>query len=210
MVTVPSCTCFYGHLHHSWYRSPILRRMIRMARIYTRTGDRGETGLVGGTRVPKDSIRVEAYGSVDELNSVLGLAKSFVTDTELDSLLSELQNDLFIAGADLAAVKGDQNVPRITSERILELERIIDRYEEELLPLKVFILPGGTNAGATLHFARAVARRAERRIVTLGNTDKINDQLVPYINRLSDLLFVLARVVNYRQKIVEVQWNSEP
>jgi len=180
-----------------------------MARIYTRTGDRGETGLVGGTRVSKDSIRVEAYGSVDELNSVLGLAKSFVTDTELDSLLRELQNDLFIAGADLAAVKSDQNVPRITSERILELERIIDRYEEELLPLKVFILPGGTNAGATLHFARAVARRAERRIVTLGNTDKINDQLIPYINRLSDLLFVLARVINHRQKNVEVQWRSK-
>ncbi|MGA2783277.1 MAG: cob(I)yrinic acid a,c-diamide adenosyltransferase [Candidatus Bathyarchaeia archaeon] len=181
-----------------------------MARIYTRTGDRGETGLVGGTRVPKDSIRVDAYGSVDELNSVLGLAKSFVTDTELNLLLRELQNDLFIAGADLASVKSDQKVPRITSERILELERIIDRYEEELPPLNVFILPGGTNAGATLHFARAVARRAERRIVTLGNTDKINDQLIPYINRLSDLLFVLARVINYRQRTVEVQWHSKP
>ena len=184
--------------------------MIRMARIYTRTGDRGETGLVGGTRVQKDSIRVDAYGSVDELNSVLGLARSFVTDTELDSLLCELQHDLFIVGANLAAVKSDQNIPRITSERILELERIIDRYEEELPPLKVFILPGGTNAGSALHFARAVARRAERRIVTLGNSDKINDQLIPYINRLSDLLFVLARVVNYRQKVVEVQWNDKP
>lgn len=184
--------------------------MIPMARIYTRTGDRGETGLVGGTRIPKDSIRVDAYGSMDELNSVLGLAKSFVTDTELDSLLRELQNDLFIAGSDLASVKSDQNVPRITSERILELERIIDKYEEELPPLKVFILPGGTNAGAALHFARSVARRAERRIITLGRTDKINDQLIPYINRLSDLLFVLARVINYRQRTVEVQWHSKP
>lgn len=184
--------------------------MIPMARIYTRTGDKGETGLVGGTRILKDSIRVDAYGSMDELNSVLGLAKSFVTDTELDSLLRELQNDLFIAGSDLASVKSDQNVPRITSERILELERIIDKYEEELPPLKVFILPGGTNAGAALHFARSVARRAERRIITLGRTDKINDQLIPYINRLSDLLFVLARVINYRQRTVEVQWHSKP
>ena len=180
-----------------------------MARIYTKTGDKGETGLVGGNRVSKDSIRVDAYGSVDELNSVLGLARSFLVDNDLDSLLQELQNDLFTAGADLATVKNDKNRSRITNERVLELERSIDKYQEELPPLKAFVLPGGGNAGASLHLARAVARRAERRIVKLGKSEKINDQLIPYINRLSDLLFVLARVANHRQKSVEIQWHTK-
>lgn len=177
-----------------------------MARIYTRTGDSGETGLVGGVRVPKDSMRVDAYGTVDEVNCVIGLARAVLSDGELDSILQDLQNDLFIVGADLATVK--EHTPRITKERIVELERIIDRLEEELPVLKVFILPGGGKAGATLHFARAVARRAERKIVTLGKNEEINDQLIPFMNRLSDLLFVLARVVNHRQKIVEVQWRG--
>lgn len=183
--------------------------MIPMARIYTRTGDEGETGLVGGARVPKDSLRVDAYGNVDELNSVLGLVRSFLTDNELDSLLHELQSDLFTVGADLAAVNTDQSIPHIISERVLELEKIIDKYQEELPQLKVFILPSGSSAGASLHFARAIARRAERSIVKLGKIEKINDQLVPYINRLSDLLFVLARVVNHRQKTVEVTWHGK-
>lgn len=160
--------------------------------------------------MPKDSLRVDAYGSVDELNSVLGLARSFLIDNELDSVLHELQNDLFTIGADLATGKSDREIPRITSERVLKLERTIDRYQDELTPLKVFILPGGSNAGAALHLARAVARRAERSIVKLEKADKVSDQLIPYINRLSDLLFVLARVVNHRQKSVEVQWLGKP
>ena len=182
---------------------------MRMARIYTRTGDKGETGLIGGKRVPKDSIRVEAYGSLDELNSVLGLVRSFLTDNELDVVLRQLQDDLFTASTDLATVKDAQNLPHITNEHILELERTIDKYQEELPPLKAFVLPGGGKAGAALHFARAVARRAERRIIKLGKSEKINDQLAPYVNRLSDLLFVLARVANQRQNNVEVQWHSK-
>jgi cob(I)alamin adenosyltransferase len=185
--------------------------MVALASIYTRTGDDGETGLVGGTRVSKDSARVDAYGSVDELNSVLGLVRSYLsTDNDVDSLLRQIQSDLFTAGADLATVKGAQEIPRITNKHVLNLESAIDRFQGELPPLKVFILPGGTNAGAALHLARAIARRAERRIVALGKTEQLNDQLIPYINRLSDLLFVLARVINHREKNVELEWRIKP
>lgn len=180
-----------------------------MARIYTRTGDKGETGLFGSTRVPKDSIRVQAYGSVDELNSVLGLARSFLNDTELDLLLQELQNDLFIVGADLASTKSNDSATRITGERVSELERVIDNYQDQLRPLTAFILPGGGHAGAVLHFARSVARRAERKIVTLEKSERISDQLIPYLNRVSDLLFVLARVANNREQKDEVQWHAK-
>jgi cob(I)alamin adenosyltransferase len=178
-----------------------------VARIYTRTGDKGETGLFGGGRVPKDSVRVEAYGSVDELNSILGVVCSFVMDKELDSILHEVQNDLFVVGGDLATIKKDQKITRITAERVLELERTIDRYERELPPLSSFILPSGGIVGAALHFARAVTRRAERQIVRLARSEEINDQMIPYINRLSDLLFVLARVANRRKSTNEVEWR---
>lgn len=179
-----------------------------MARIYTRTGDKGETGLVGGGRVSKDSLRVVAYGNVDELNSVLGLARAFLKDRDLDSLLEELQKDLFVAGADLASAVQNDEVPRITREKIIAMEKTIDRLQEDLPPLKAFILPGGGQAGAIIHFARTVARRAERSIVTLGKTEKIDDQMIPYINRLSDLLFVVARVANHRENKHEVEWHS--
>jgi len=178
------------------------------ARIYTRTGDKGETGLVGGARVSKDSIRVEAYGSVDETNSALGLVRSVLSDHEIDLVLEELQKDLFIAGADLAGERRGQETPRIAKERVSELETIIDRFESEVPPLRAFILPGGGRAGASLHFARAVARRAERRVVTLSRKEEINEQLIPYVNRLSDLLFVLARVVSHREKQIEVEWHG--
>jgi cob(I)alamin adenosyltransferase len=180
-----------------------------LARIYTRTGDRGETGLVGGARVPKDSLRVEAYGNVDELNSVLGIARAFLNDNELDALLAELQKDLFVVGADLASAGGHEqrDVPRITKERVTELEETIDKFERELIPLKAFILPGGGRAGSILHNARTVARRAERRIVTLSKVEKVNDQMVPYVNRLSDLLFVMARVANHRENKGDVEWH---
>ena len=179
-----------------------------MVRIYTRTGDRGETGLAGGSRVSKDSTRVEAYGSVDEANSTLGLVRSVLYDHEIGLILEELQNDLFDAGADLARTNKGSEMSRITAERVLELERIIDRFESELPPLHAFILPGGGRAGASLHFARTVTRRAERRIVTLSRKESVNEQLIPYINRLSDLLFVLARVVNHREKQAEVEWHG--
>ena len=182
-----------------------------MARIYTRTGDKGETGLVGGARVPKDSLRVDAYGSVDELNSVLGIARAFLHDRELDDLLAELQKDLFVVGADLASTGDGQqrNVPRITAEKIAAMERTIDKFEAELSPLKAFILPGGGVAGSLLHNARTVARRAERRVVTLSKVEAINEQMVPYMNRLSDLLFVMARVANHRENKADIEWHAK-
>jgi cob(I)alamin adenosyltransferase len=183
-----------------------------LARIYTRTGDKGETGLIGGTRVPKDSVRVKAYGNVDELNSVLGLARAFLKDQELDSVLEKLQNDLFIAGADLAAPErgagSGHEGPRIKEEMITALEQTIDKFQEELPPLRVFILPSGGQAGAVLHFARAVARRAERSIVELSKAENLGEHMVPYMNRLSDLLFVIARVANHRAGISEEEWHA--
>jgi cob(I)alamin adenosyltransferase len=167
--------------------------------------------LVGGKRVAKDSLRVNAYGSVDEVNSVIGIARSNLKDKELDALLAELQADLFVVGADLASVEGNEqrNLPHISKEKVTGLERLIDRYEAELPPLKSFILPGGGTAGAILHNARTVARRAERSIVTLSKAEQINDQMVPYMNRLSDLLFVLARVANYREHTGDVEWHPK-
>jgi len=182
-----------------------------MAKIYTRTGDKGETGLVGGGRISKDSLRVEAYGNVDELNSVLGIVRAVQNDHELDTLLAKLQSDLFIAGSDLASVSGDEQrgLPRISKEKVVEMEKTIDKYDAELPPLKSFILPGGGLTGSILHNARTIARRAERNIVSLSKTTTINDQMIPYMNRLSDLLFILARVVNRRENKVDVEWHPE-
>ena len=159
----------------------------------------------------KDSLRVEAYGNVDELNSVLGIARAFLKDNELDALLAELQMDLFVVGADLASVGEHQQrgVPRITKEKITEREGTIDKFERELTPLKAFILPGGGVAGSILHNARTVARRAERRIVTLSKVEAVNDQMIPYMNRLSDLLFVMARVANHRENKGDVEWHPK-
>ncbi len=179
-----------------------------MVRIYTRTGDKGETGLIGGVRVRKDSLRVQAYGEIDELNSVLGVVRSFLNDVELDKLIQDLQRDLFVLGADLATPSGVRRiVPRITQERISELERRIDSLEEELPSLTAFILPSGNQAGSFLHFARTVARRAERVIVLLSAKEELNEQVVPYINRFSDLLFVIARVNNHRNSVKEFEWH---
>lgn len=180
-----------------------------MARIYTRTGDKGETGLVDGVRIPKDSLRVQAYGDIDELNSVLGLVRASSKDEEIDSLLERLQRDLFTVGADLASpTEESHRVPRITKDMIVALEKTIDMLQEKLASLKAFILPGGGETGALLHFARSVARRAERSIVALSKTEKLNENLVPYVNRLSDLLFVMARLANRREGRKEVEWHQ--
>lgn len=179
-----------------------------MARIYTRTGDKGETGLVGGVRIPKDSLRVQAYGDIDELNSVLGLVRASSKDEELDSLLEGLQRDLFTLGADLASPEKIHDVPRITKDMIIALEKTIDMLQEKLPSLKAFILPSGGETGALLHFARSIARRAERSIVALNKTEKLNENLVPYVNRLSDLLFVMARLANRREGRKEVEWHQ--
>ena len=175
---------------------------MRISKVYTKTGDSGETSLVGGKRVSKASLRVDTYGDVDELNSFIGLARASLKDTQLDEVLSLLQNDLFTLGADLAS-PSDIQVPRITDEFIRTLEQLSDQFLEELEPLKEFILPGGAQAGAALHLARTVARRSERKVVALSLEEVVNPQTIVYLNRLSDLLFILARLSNKRAAVFE-------
>ena len=177
-------------------------------KIYTRTGDAGETSLFDGTRARKDDARVDAYGEVDELNAWLGFVRASSLDPTLDAELLALQRDLFALGAQLAD-PSDRLAPRVTKAviddaHIVRLEELIDRLEEELPPLRRFILAGGTSAGAALHVARTVCRRAERRIVALH--PPIDPVLLRYVNRLSDLLFVLARVINHRAGVTETEW----
>jgi cob(I)alamin adenosyltransferase len=177
-------------------------------KIYTRTGDTGETSLFDGTRARKDDARVDAYGDVDELNAWLGFVRASGLDPALDEDLVMLQRDLFALGAQLAD-PADKLAPRVTKaviddDHIVRLEQLIDRLEGELPPLRRFILAGGTSAGAALHIARTVCRRAERRIVALN--PPVDPILLRYVNRLSDLLFVLARVVNHRGGIPETEW----
>ena len=175
---------------------------MRINRVYTRTGDQGQTSLVGGARVSKSSIRVDAYGDVDELNSVIGVARAQSSDQEIDQILGLIQNDLFTLGADLAS-PSEIDVPRIAENFVTKLEGFADQFLSELEPLKEFILPGGSPAGAILHLARTVARRAERRAVALSETEELNPETIVYLNRLSDLLFILARVVNHRAGVRE-------
>lgn len=180
-------------------------------RIYTRTGDEGDTGLFGGGRVSKDDPRVEAYGAVDELNAAIGMARAIELMPRIDEILAPVQRDLFGLGAILATpdlVKMHEQLAktRIDDGRIAQLERAIDAGEEELEPLKAFILPGGTPKAAALHVARTVCRRAERRVVHLQQTVELPPLVTIYLNRLSDLLFVLARVANRRAGAGEVTW----
>ena len=169
----------------------------RITKVYTKTGDQGLTSLVGGERVSKASLKVDSYGDVDELNAVLGIIRSQGVDDQLNSLLIEIQNDLFIMGADLAS-PSDIEVPRVSSKSVEKLEHAIDELLEELEPLKEFILPSGNLAGSFLHFARTVSRRAERKVVKLMEEEEIGENVLKYLNRLSDLLFVMARVENQR------------
>jgi cob(I)alamin adenosyltransferase len=178
---------------------------------YTGGGDRGETGLFGGGRVRKDDVRVEAYGAVDELNACLGLVRTKGLPEDLDSLVVRLQNDLFVLGADLATppdstARGDR-VVRLKDGAARGLEPEIDRLDAALPPLKTFLLPGGSPAGAALHLARTVCRRAERRVVTLARSGAVSEEVLVYLNRLSDLLFVMARSANARLGIAEAPWN---
>jgi cob(I)alamin adenosyltransferase len=175
---------------------------MRINRVYTRTGDNGQTSLVGGARVSKSSLRVDAYGDVDELNSVIGIARARSNDRQIDEVLGLIQNDLFTLGADLAS-PSRINVPRIDESFVTKLEYFADQLLSELEPLKEFILPGGTDAGAVLHLARTVARRAERRAVALSEAEELNPEAIVYLNRLSDLLFILARTVNHRGGVQE-------
>ena len=175
-------------------------------KIYTRTGDRGETSLFGGARVPKNDARIEAYGTVDELNSHLGLARTAWPDSPVDAQLLEVQRDLFEIGAHLAS-PGTSRFAGVEAARIEALEQAIDSMESELEPLKSFILPGGTAAAAQLHVARTVCRRAERLVVALDDDEPATQSSIAYLNRLSDFLFVAARFANRKQGVGDVPWT---
>jgi cob(I)alamin adenosyltransferase len=180
-------------------------------KIYTKTGDSGETGLYGGPRVRKDAPRIEAYGTVDELNSVLGMVRAEQLAQDLDELLAGIQNELFSLGAELATPEpADHGTALIGPPRIAALEAAIDEFEGRQTPLRQFILPGGTAAAAALHLARTVCRRAERGVVTLAGlpNEKVSPHLVVYLNRLSDLLFVLAREANRSAGKTDVAWEK--
>ena len=180
-------------------------------RIYTKTGDQDETGLFGKPRVKKDAPRIETYGTVDELNSVLGVARAQGLDSEFDTLLGQIQNELFALGAQLATPDpAAHQTALVGPKHIAVLEAAIDRFEARLEPLKQFILPGGTPPAAHLHLARTVCRRAERRLVTLMETspEPIAGDLIIYLNRLSDLLFVMARAVNRAAGRPDVPWQK--
>ncbi|MDQ5868478.1 MAG: cob(I)yrinic acid a,c-diamide adenosyltransferase [Thermoproteota archaeon] len=188
-------------------------------KIYTKTGDKGNTGLAGGTRVSKSNPRIMAYGQIDELNANLGLAVAILSEEAANKVLSDIievllsiQNDLFIVGSDLAdpdyRPSVNSKTPRVGQDMVTRIENNIDNLESELDPISYFILPGGTSESSILHVCRSVARRAEVSVVSLANSNTINETLLVYINRLSDLLFVLARTVNKRKNIKDVAWRS--
>ena len=171
--------------------------MVYLSKIYTKTGDAGDTGLGDGSRVPKDHPRVTAYGAVDELNALLGVFVTHLDAGPTRELIRSVQNDLFDVGADLCVPVADgDKALRVRAEQSTRLERAIDDLNERLQPLKSFVLPGGTSAAAWCHFARTVCRRAERDVVTLAHGEAVNPQVIIYLNRLSDLLFVLGRICN--------------
>jgi cob(I)alamin adenosyltransferase len=180
-------------------------------KIYTKRGDRGETDLLGGARVPKDDARVAAYGAVDELNAQLGAAASATPHDDLRRLAQAIQGRLFEVGAYLASpdarLRVKSGIAEPTDEDVAFLERHIDALERELEPLRRFVLPGGHAAAAAFHVARTVCRRAEREAVALHRTDALGDAVLTYLNRLSDLLFVLARVENRRAGVADVEWS---
>jgi cob(I)alamin adenosyltransferase len=178
-------------------------------KIYTKKGDRGQTSLFGGTKIMKNDDRIEAYGTVDELNSVIGMVLSHPLTTDGEEILQEIQHQLFILGADLATPQTKKaKIERIGAQEIDRIEKWIDRLDEKLDPLMNFILPGGSPAGALLHLARTVCRRAERRTVTLKENEPISDECIIYLNRLSDLLFVMARYENREAGVQETPWIS--
>ncbi len=182
-------------------------------RIYTRTGDSGETSLFGGGRTSKASSRVEAYGEVDELNAALGVALGQIRDEGVRQRVASVQPDLFVVGAHLATPPARPRrrrpaLPALAEGRVQELERWMDEAEDAMPELSAFILPGGTAGAAALHLARAVCRRAERRVTALHQEEPVEDWILPYLNRLSDLLFDLARLENHRAGIDDVTWKG--
>jgi len=182
-----------------------------MVKIYTKGGDKGDTSLIGGKRVSKSSARINAYGDVDELNASLGVAISFIDDQEIRKILERMQNELFVVGSDLADPsypENPNNIPRVSEDMVQELEKIIDKCEEDVGAIQYFIIPGGSKEASSLHLARGIARRAERSCVELSHMENVNPSVIAYLNRLSDLLFMLARVMNKRKGVKDVQWRS--
>lgn len=181
-------------------------------KIYTKTGDKGETGLFGAGRVSKDSLRIEAYGTVDELNSFLGLAVAETIHDEIKQMLRDVQNLLFTVGSDLASPNEGKTdgfvIPRVTEEFSSKIESYIDLISEQLEELRFFILPGGTKAAAYIHVARTVCRRAERKVVALKKQENINKNIIIFLNRISDFLFVLARFENKLSGIQDNKWEK--
>jgi len=178
-------------------------------KIYTKSGDRGRTRLFDGTQVAKNDLRVKAYGNLDELNSAIGSAIAFTADLGITELLQSIQRELLSVGAQLADPKFNAEnfaKPTLSVEWVAALESAMDEFEQELPPLRVFILPSGGQCGALLHLARTICRRAERTVVELNETNSLDPKVIEYLNRLSDLLFVVARVVNYREGKQEIQW----
>ena len=179
-------------------------------KIYTRTGDQGETGLYGGARIAKNDPRMAAIGAVDELNAVLGLARAEGVSTPLDTVLARLQNQMFDLGAELATPDAaDRGVDRLQESDVAELESVIDQLENDLPPLQTFILPGGAKPAAILHMARSVCRRAEREIVALSRNATIREIVLKFVNRVGDLLFVLARTANAEAGQPDVPWDKK-
>jgi cob(I)alamin adenosyltransferase len=185
-------------------------------KIYTKTGDAGETGLIGGRRIPKYHDRIIAYGSVDESNSSVGMVLAILRASQLKKefadlveILIAIQNDLFVLGADLADPSLDNrfNTPRINEKMITRIENFIDRLEQELTPISFFILPGGNLESAQLHLTRSITRRTEISVISLAKSEKINPLIIIYLNRLSDLFFVMARIANKRKGIPDSAWK---
>jgi cob(I)alamin adenosyltransferase len=187
--------------------------MVRINRVYTRTGDKGKTGLVGGKRVPKDHPRIEAYGTVDELNAAVGMARIALGRSgareALDGILARVQNELFDLGAELATPDASRRArsPAIHERHVAALEREMDALNEGLPELRSFVLPGGGEASALLHVARTVCRRAERRALTLAKRSRVGPQVIPYLNRLSDALFVFSRHAARADGVEELLWE---
>lgn len=185
--------------------------MPRITKVYTRTGDDGSSALGGGQRVGKDAARLEAYGTVDELSSAIGAAGAAGLAPALEEALAPIRNELFHLGSDLCILEEDKErmpVPRIEQRHVDALEKLIDRLSEELPPLENFILPGGSPGAALLHLARTVCRRAERRLVTLARAEPVGEHVLPYLNRLSDALFVMARYENRERGVDDPLWDS--
>lgn len=185
--------------------------MPRITKVYTRTGDDGTTALGGGQRVPKDVLRIECYGTVDETNSAIGVVRAAGADARLDAMLARIQNELFHLGSDLCILEEDKArmpVPRIEPRHVAQLEADIDALQEDLPPLTNFVLPGGAPAAAHMHVARTVCRRAERLLVALARDEAVGAHTVAYLNRLSDLLFVMSRWENRAKGVADVVWNS--